>query len=400
VTKPVTIKDVAAAAGVSTATVSRVLTGDTAISPARRAVVLSTATRLHYRPSAAARRLRTKSSSLLGVVVQSVGDGYVGEVVLGIQNRARDLGFQPLFFVSEGQARLEAEALEVFLSEQVRELISVSPTGRPHLLRQAVDNGLHVSVINWDIEVPGHLFDEFEHGAAKRVPRFGSNGVEKSICQVKFDDVGAGILATTHLLELGHRKFAYLRGPDVRSSLLRLIGFRRALEAADLWPQAVLTAESPVLQSRELTIAAFLKEQEPPIAIVAYDDLCAVATLRAAHFAGWRVPEDLSVVGIDDIQFSAYTNPGLTSVAQPKQELGALAVDALLSNDGEAASTRMLDGSLVVRESTAAVTSPDSQNRRLGAPSTAVAVATAGGAAVAGGAAGVAPRPGRVGSRR
>jgi LacI family transcriptional regulator len=355
VTRPVTIKDVAAAAGVSTATVSRVLTGDTAISAARRAAVLSTARRLQYRPSAAARRLRTKSSSLLGVVVQSVGDGYVGEVVLGIQSRARDLGFQPLFFVSEGQARLEAEALEVFLSEQVRELISVSPTGRPHLLGQAVENGLHVSVINWDLEVPARLFADLEHGEARSVPRFGSSAVEKSICHINFDDLGAGVMATSHLLELGHRKLAYLRGPDVRSSLLRLAGFRRALEAAGLWPQTVLTAESPVLQSREVAIAAFLSTQRPPLGIVAYDDLCAVATLRAAHYAGWRVPEDLSVVGIDDIQFSAYTNPGLTSVAQPKQELGALAVDALLNSSQEGASKRMLDGRLVIRESTAAV---------------------------------------------
>jgi LacI family transcriptional regulator len=110
-----------------------------------------------------------------------------------------------------------------------------------------------------------------------------------------------------------------------------------------------------VLQSREIAIAAFLSSQRPPLGIVAYDDLCAVATLRAAHYAGWRVPEDLSVVGIDDIQFSAYTNPGLTTVAQPKQELGALAVDALLSPSETTAGKRMLDGSLVVRESTAAV---------------------------------------------
>jgi LacI family transcriptional regulator len=366
VTKPVTIKDVAAAAGVSTATVSRVLTGDTTISAARRADVLSTARRLQYRPSAAARRLRTKSSSLLGVVVQSVGDGYVGEVVLGIQNRARHHGFQPLFFVSEGRARLEAEALEVFLSEQVREFISVSPTGRPYLLRQAVDNGLHVSVINWDLEVPARLFVDLEHGAARSIPRFGANSVEKSICHIKFDDLGAGILATNHLLELGHRKLAHLRGPNVRSSLLRLLGYRRALEAADLWPQTVLTADTPVLGSRELAIAAFLRDQRPPIGIVAYDDLSAVATLRAAHYAGWRVPEDLSVVGIDDIQFASYTNPGLTSVAQPKQELGALAVDALLSNAADAKHTRVLDGHLVIRESTAPAVPANGHHRRSG----------------------------------
>jgi LacI family transcriptional regulator len=230
----------------------------------------------------------------------------------------------------------------------------VSPTGQPHLLRQAVENGLHVSVINSDLEVPARLFDELEHGTAKNTPRVGSN-VERSIFHVNFDDLGAGILATTHLIGLGHRKLAHLRGPNVRSSLLRLLGFRRALEAAGLWPQTVLTAESPVLQSRELAIAGFLKHQRPPLGVVAYDDLSAVATLRAAHYAGWSVPEQLSVVGIDDIQFSAYTNPGLTSVAQPKQELGALAVDALLNNTTETPRTQVLDGRLVIRESAAAV---------------------------------------------
>src|SRR6202042_473314 len=150
----VTMKDVAAALGVSTATVSRALQDDPAISAATKSAVLEVARRVQYRPSAAARRLRTKSSSLIGVVVQSVGDGYIGEVVLGIQSRARDFGYQPLFFASEGREDLEAEALEVFLSEQVTEFIAVSPTGKPQLLRRAVEAGLHVAVINGDTEVP------------------------------------------------------------------------------------------------------------------------------------------------------------------------------------------------------------------------------------------------------
>ncbi len=127
----VTMKDVAAALGVSTATVSRALAGDPAISVATRHAVVEMAQRVQYRPSAAARRLRTKSTSLIGVVVQSVGDGYIGDVVIGIQGRARDLGYQPLFFAAEGRADLESQALDVFLSEQVTELIAVSPTGRP-----------------------------------------------------------------------------------------------------------------------------------------------------------------------------------------------------------------------------------------------------------------------------
>ena len=170
------MKDVAAALGVSTATVSRALKDDPAISLATRRAVLEMAQRVQYRPSAAARRLRTKSTSLIGVVVQSVGDGYIGEVVLGIQGRARDLGYQPLFFAAEGRADLESQALDVFLSEQVTELIAVSPTGRPELLRRAVAEGMHVAVINSDAEVPAEVFGDVASGAQLPVSRMAPAG--------------------------------------------------------------------------------------------------------------------------------------------------------------------------------------------------------------------------------
>jgi len=344
------MKDVAAALGVSTATVSRALKGDPAISIATRRAVAEVAQRVQYRPSAAARRLRTKSTSLIGVVVQSVGDGYIGEVVLGIQSRARDLGYQPLFFAAEGRADLESQALDVFLSEQVTELIAVSPTG--HVLAQAVAEGMRVAVINGDEAVAASLIARVASGADAPSPRLGSRRAPM-IKHIAFDDVGAGRLATSHLIELGHRSFAHLRGPQVRSSLLRLLGYRQALTEAGLWPQPVLAA-APLMANREAAVAEFLREATPPVAMVAYDDLSAVAALHAAHRAGWRVPADLSVVGIDDIQLAAYTNPGLTTVAQPKQRLGALAVDAVLDRGDDVPKVTVLDGELVVRESTAA----------------------------------------------
>jgi DNA-binding LacI/PurR family transcriptional regulator len=354
VTKRITMKDVAAALGVSTATVSRALKDDPSISLVTRRAVLDMAERVQYRPSAAARRLRTKSSSLVGVVVQSVGDGYIGDVVLGIQSRARDLGYQPLFFASEGREDLEAEALEVFLSEQVTEFIAVSPTGGPTMLQRAVEEGLHVAVINGDTEVPAAFFDEASGGrVSQRVSEFATQAGDGRVCHITFDDVAAGALATRHLTGLGHRQFVHLRGPNVRSSLLRLLGYRQELVAAGLWPQPVVSAPSPVLASRESAVSAYLRQTRPPVAMVTYDDMSAVAALRAAHRAGWRVPEDLSIVGIDDIPFAAYTNPGLTTVAQPKQELGALAVDALLARAPDAPPAWVLDGQLVVRESTA-----------------------------------------------
>jgi DNA-binding LacI/PurR family transcriptional regulator len=354
VTKRVTMKDVADVLGVSTATVSRALQDDPAISVATRRAVLEVARRVRYRPSAAARRLRTKSTSLIGVVVQSVGDGYIGDVVLGIQSRARDLRYQPLFFAAEGRAVLESEALDVFLSEQVTELIAVSPTGRPDLLRRAVDEGMHVAVINGDAEVPARLFTDATTGRiSARITGFGATEDVEPMCHIRFDDVAAGRLATTHLTGLGHASFVHLRGPRVRSGLLRLLGYRLALTDAGLWPQPVISPDSADMASREAAVARFLREATPPVAMVAYDDMAAVAALRAAHQAGWRVPADLSVVGIDDIQFASYTNPGLTTVAQPKHELGALAVDALLAESPPAAAARTLDGRLVIRESTA-----------------------------------------------
>ncbi len=354
------MKDVAAVLGVSTATVSRALKNDPAISVATRRAVVEVAQRVQYRPSAAARRLRTKSTSLIGVVVQSLGDGYIGAVVLGIQGRARELGYQPLFFAAEGQADLESQALDVFLSEQVTELIAVSPTGKPELLRRAVAEGMHVAVINGDETVPekliggvaaGNIDEDTARLAARREPA-------PAIKHIAFDDVGAGRLAVAYLADLGHRRFVHLRGPDVTSSLLRLLGYRQELAERGFDPQPVLTSTSANLRAREAAVRAFLAEAEPPVGLVAYDDMSAIAALRAAHRAGWRIPEDLSIVGIDDIQFAEYTHPALTTVAQPKYRLGALAVDAVLARPAEGAPgtpALILDGELVIRESTAQV---------------------------------------------
>jgi LacI family transcriptional regulator len=211
-----------------------------------------------------------------------------------------------------------------------------------------------MAIINWDRPVSlGHFEDAVRGRLGREVQNYASRIDNDGVCKIAFDDAAAGRLATSHLIELGHSHFVHLRGPDVRSSLLRLLGFRQELEFAGKWPQTVLSATSPVLGSREVAIYNYLESARRPVAMVTYDDLSAVAALRAAHRAGWHVPTDLSIVGIDDIQLAAYTNPGLTTVAQPKQELGALAVDALLDRTGEIPKVPMLDGRLVLRGSTA-----------------------------------------------
>jgi DNA-binding LacI/PurR family transcriptional regulator len=134
--------------------------------------------------------------------------------------------------------------------------------------------------------------------------------------------------------------------------VLRLLGFRHTLETAGLWPQTVLQPE-PTLAAREVAVVDLLSRSRSPLAVVAYDDLTAIAALRAAHEVGWSIPDQLSVVGIDDIELAEYTSPSLTTVAQPKVELGGLAVEAALT--GRRSGDQLLDGKLIVRASSGRV---------------------------------------------
>ena len=129
------------------------------------------------------------------------------------------------------------------------------------------------------------------------------------------------------------------------------------LERDGLWPQPVLQPD-PTLHDREAVIDALLERTRPPIGIVAYDDLTAIAALHAAHRVGWTVPEQLSVVGLDDIELAEYTAPALTTVAQPMVELGQLSVDAVLGAPRRRTSDTLLEGKLIVRGTTAAARSP------------------------------------------
>ncbi len=235
---------------------------------------------------------------------------------------------------------------------------------------------MHVAVINGDAEVPAEVFGEVAHG--DRLPSLGAPGGEgapgggaagdgaaggdgsarehAALCHITFDDVAAGRHATAHLAGLGHRSFVHLRGPLVRSSLLRLLGYRQALAEAGLWPQPVLAAGlGRSWPSREAAVASVPAHgqaagRDGRLRRPGRGRRAACGASGGLAGAGGPV-----VVGIDDIQFAAYTNPGLTTVAQPKHELGALAVDAVLAgrSGARSRSPRLLGGQLVIRESTA-----------------------------------------------
>ncbi len=351
----VTLREVAARSGVSIATASRALAGDTAISEPTRLRVAEAAQHLSYRPNAGARSLRTRSSMLIGVLVPTSGDGYYGEVVAAIEHRSRQLGYQVLLAMSHFETEREHEALETFLSQRVDAVISVSPIGPEDAMGISSAAMLTSVIINWDVAVRQRLVDRVASGADR--------GLATSVAQlapvgpnhVRFDDTAGAATATRHLVQSGHRQFVFVCGAVTRSSVLRLLGFRQTLSAAGLWPQPVIQPAEATLAARQQAVADFLRTARPPLAVVAYDDLTAIAAIRAAHEAGWSVPSDVSVVGIDDIELAQYTWPSLTTVAQPKAEIGALAVEAVLGARRRAG--QLLEGTLIKRESTAEATS-------------------------------------------
>jgi LacI family transcriptional regulator len=217
--------------------------------------------------------------------------------------------------------------------------------------------GVPLVIINWDMAVPRKLIVRIAEGPTRGLSASLRRLAPDSGTHVRFDDTTGAEMATEHLRSLGHRRFAFVCGPPARSSALRLLGFRRVLERDGLWPQPVLQPD-PTLHDREAVISALLERSRPPIAIVAYDDLTAIAALHAAHRVGWIVPEQLSVVGLDDIELAEYTAPALTTVAQPMVELGELSVDAVLGAARRRTSDTLLEGKLIVRGTTAAVRRP------------------------------------------
>jgi LacI family transcriptional regulator len=346
-----TLRDVATRAGVSTATASRALAGDTAISEPTRQRVTEAARQLRYRPHAGARSLRTRSTRLIGVLVPTSGDSYYGEVVAGVELRARERGHQVLLAMSHWETAREREAFEVFLSQRVDGVIAVSPIGDAATMALPAQAGVPSVVINWDVEVPARLVTRVAEGPTRGLPASLRRLAPVRGAHIRFDDTAGALMATEHLLALGHRRFVFVCGAPVRSSVLRLVGFRTALERAERWPQPVLQPEA-TLHGRQATMAGLLAGTKPPLAVVAYDDLTAIAVLRAAHEAGWSVPEQLSVVGVDDIELAEYTTPPLTTVAQPKMELGELAVEAVLSPARANPADQLLGGKLLVRGTT------------------------------------------------
>ncbi len=340
----VTIKDIAKKAGVSHATVSRALNGNSAIPESTAVGIRELAKSMGYSPSAAARGLKTNHSRVIGVIVSHIDNPYFGEIVQGIEDSLQGTGFSLFIASSHLNPENEKNIVRVFAEHRVEGVIICSVTvgwQQADALRQ---NGMPIVVIN-------------------------NQSPQQFNCSIAHDDLDGARQVTRHLLSLGHRRIAYLGNENAeRINNERMAGFRIELkdEGIGLDPHLIVNCGGSEIDSGIKGMQKLLKIRPLPTAVFCFNDLMAIGALRAMSDAGISVPRQVSLAGFDNIEYSNYTQPALTTFDQPKRAIGAEAASLLLerihqarNNEKPEPITRQMRGKLLVRNSTAPLSSKE-----------------------------------------
>lgn len=332
--RPVSLRDVARRLGLSPTTVSLVLNGSPAahsIPAATQRRVVAAARELNYRPNFLARSLRSQKSSLIGVMLPEVGEGYSSLVLRGIEERLLEDGYVYLVTSHRHKPELLERGPRMLYERSAEGVIAIdSPIRDP----------LPVPVVS----VSGHY----------RVP---------GMANIVLDHERAAELGIAHLAELGHRRIAVIRGQRFSSdSKIRWQTISRAARriGSPIEPGLVteLKGDSPSPHAGATATRELLSAGARFTALWAFNDIAAIGAIRALHEAGLRVPEDVSVLGFDDIYSAAFHTPALSTVRQPLDSMGRLAAQTLLARIREQGGDeweqeRSVTPELVVRESTA-----------------------------------------------
>ncbi len=329
----ITIRDVAQQAQVSVTTVSHVINGTRFVSEEAKARVQAAIAALNYVPSAVARSLKSNRTHTVGMMIPNNSNPYFAEIIRGIEDACFAAGFNVILCNSDDDPHKQAAYVRVLSEKQVDGLIVLSSGGDPELLDTLRTANMPLVVVDREIDDLAADLVEVNHEAGGR-------------------------LATEHLVGLGHTRIACIAGPtELSSARQRVQGYRRALEAAGLpFDASRVVSRAFTPEGGHEAMSALLALPERPTAVFASNDLMAVGAICAAAQAGLRVPQDVSVIGFDDIALAAYINPPLTTIAQPKQQTGELAARLLMQRIRQpehALQREILQPTLQLRQSTA-----------------------------------------------
>lgn len=330
---PVTIRDVARAAGVSVATVSRVLNGKSSVTEATQERVRAAIRELEYVPHGGARSLTTRRTHVVGVVLPEMVGAFFSEIIRGIDRIARPEGYHVLVSGSHSEA---AET-------------------------QAVLRALHGQVDGLILMFPGPGIESLDRSLPPQTPVLLLHGAgETGRPTLRVDNRRGARMAVEHLLDLGHRRIALIGGPEGNADAEeRRAGYREALAGRGLTPEAPFELPGDFREESGFAAAARLAGLEPrPSAVFAANDAMAIGCLAGLRAAGLGVPADLSLVGFDDVPTARYLTPALTTVRVPIAEIGSRAMERMLAmvfgRDDPGEHHEVVVPTLSIRESTLA----------------------------------------------
>ncbi len=309
-----TIEDVARQAAVSKSLVSLVMRGARHVSVARRTAVLRAAAKLGYRPNAMARGLVQRRTRILGVMLSDLHNPFFADVVEGIQDQASRAGYKVLINTGNRVAVQEAEAVETLLQLRVDGVILAGPL-----------------LVGREAHAP-------------------------SVDSVTNDDRAGGVLVVEHCASLGHRRIAHIDGGPGAGAAARRAGYEAAMRRLRLGKHLAVAPGSYTEEGGHRGALFLLDRRPPPTAIFVANDLAAIGALNAIEERGLKVPDDISLVGYDNTSLAALRHISLTTVHQPRVEMGQMAVITLLERveQGRSRPRRtVLSPQLVVRGSTA-----------------------------------------------
>jgi LacI family transcriptional regulator len=303
-----TIREVSRRARVSNSTVSRVLNGTVPVSEGIRQRVLAAVEELGYRPNTFARGLVTNRSGGLGVAVNDVASPYFGTLLRGVEAEAEAAGMHLLVSSGHAEAGKELAALEFLADRRSDALVAHVEALSDEALLEFMQRDTPLIVV-------------------------GRRLVQREDRCVYLDNEAGGAMAARHLLEHGHTRIAHISGPlSFPDSRARLRGYRCALEAAGIPYDENLVTEGDFLEEGGyLAMQELLDRKIPMTAVFAANDQMAAGVFKALREAGLSIPDDISVVGYDDVLLARYLYPSLTTIRQPLEEMGRAATRAALA---------------------------------------------------------------------
>jgi LacI family transcriptional regulator len=331
----VTMSDVAREAGVSAMTVSRVVNDKGEISPETRLRVQAIIEKLGYRPSGIARSLAGGQTYTVGLVVPDIANPYFSGIAHGVASVANTEGFGLLLCDCEEDTSLELTMLDVLEEKRVDGVIIAAP-------RTSTEKLLPILIRHPKVVVVNRLFGETEGLSASGY--------------VMNDDKKGGNIVTRHLANSGHQRIGFLSGPTTSyGSMRRMIGYRAALEEfeLELVPEIVRNCKPTVDGGREAT-GQLLQEHPEITALFCFNDLVAIGALQSCAQMDRKVPDDLAIIGYDDIPMASWVTPALTTCKVNFEEMGKSAMQLLIDHIEDCAddcNNLVLEPQLIIRNS-------------------------------------------------